>query len=212
MATDVFLVRHGESFSNLEIRFCGVAPGPGLTPRGYRQAQAAARRIMDRGVRPAVIGTSPLWRAKETATVLALATGRRVKTIGALHEVRFGAWEGLSVQEIADERALGRWYLDPERCPPPGGERLSEVAARVTTALARLAERSGGGAVVAFSHMHALVALVLTARRRPFVDHGLYYLPNAAIVHARLAEGGWSFVSLDPLAADAESGEALALG
>ena len=200
MKTDVYLIRHGESFGNVEGRLCGNPPGPGLTERGRSQAQAVARHLLARGVRPAIIASSPLLRVIETAAPLLLVTGRRLVLADPLREVRFGAWEGLRQEDVPDSGHLRAWYLDPERFPPPGGERLSAVAARVVGELGRLSLRQPGGAIVAFSHMHPLVALTLVARGQPFVDHGMYYLPNAAIVHVRFEDGHAEFISIDPQA------------
>ena len=131
MLTDVFLVRHAESASNVEGRLCGIPPGHGLTARGRAQAEAAARQLLGRGVRPGRIVASHLLRAIETAQPLARATGLRVEVDEDLREVRFGAWAGLSSAQLAGDAGFRAWCADPDSCPPPSGERMSEVAWRV---------------------------------------------------------------------------------
>ena len=65
----IFLVRHAEA-----------APGDpdelrALTPVGRAQARELGSRLAAEGVRPAVVLTSPLLRARETGGELARATG-----------------------------------------------------------------------------------------------------------------------------------------
>ena len=211
MHTDVFLVRHGESLSNVEGRLCGIPPGPGLTERGRQQAEAAARRLLGRGVRPSRIVSSPLARAIQSAEPLARATGLKVELHDALREVTFGAWEGMRTDDLWADEGFRAWCLDPERVTPPGGERLSEVAWRVGGLTRRLAAMGGPGAIVGYSHMHPLIGLVLDGRGHGFLDQDLYSVPNAAIVHVRFEDGILRFVSLDPLAAEAGGEIGLAL-
>jgi phosphohistidine phosphatase len=69
----VFLVRHAEA-----------APGEPdelrtLTPTGRAQARQLGSRLAADGVRPAVVLTSPLLRARETAGELARATGTQAQ-------------------------------------------------------------------------------------------------------------------------------------
>ena len=73
-AVRVFLVRHGQALSNLD-------PAPSLppaeldhlTPLGERQAEAAGRALVARGV--ASVLTSPAGRARETAESLSRGLG-----------------------------------------------------------------------------------------------------------------------------------------
>lgn len=55
-----------------------------LTPAGRDAARAVGRRLADEGVRPSVVLTSPLLRARETAKEIARASGAAVETVGAL--------------------------------------------------------------------------------------------------------------------------------
>lgn len=73
MLTEILLVRHGQSHSNVEGYFRAVPPGPGLTARGRLQAEAACERLLGFGVRPVRIVSSPLLRAMETAAPLCAA-------------------------------------------------------------------------------------------------------------------------------------------
>jgi probable phosphoglycerate mutase len=210
VTTDILLVRHGESESNVEGRLCGVPPGPGLTAHGRRQAAAVARQLLGRGVRPGRIVASPLQRALETAQPFARATGLHIEVADELREVTFGAWEGLRVAQLAAEPDFRAWCLDPERCPPPAGERLSDVGLRVGRLVRRLAALGAPGAVVGFSHMHPLIGAMLEGRGRDFAGE-MAVVPNAAIVHLQVENGVLRFVSLDPTASGVGDAPAVAL-
>ena len=67
---DFVFLRHGESVGNVEERFQGQSDYP-LTERGREQARALAQRWAREGMRFDLAITSPLARAKETATNIA---------------------------------------------------------------------------------------------------------------------------------------------
>ncbi|EUA65643.1 histidine phosphatase super family protein [Mycobacterium xenopi 4042] len=74
---------------------------PALTDLGWRQADAAARYLAQRGGISAVV-TSPLQRCHDTATVAAKALGLDVGVDDDLIETDFGGWEGLTFAEAAE--------------------------------------------------------------------------------------------------------------
>ncbi|MBX9642333.1 MAG: histidine phosphatase family protein, partial [Mycobacteriaceae bacterium] len=60
------LLRHGQSYGNVERRLDTRPPGAGLTALGRDQARGFARRI----ARPAMLAHSVAVRAAETAAVI----------------------------------------------------------------------------------------------------------------------------------------------
>lgn len=195
LQTELFLVRHGESFSNVEGRFCATPPGPGLTERGKVQAQEACRRILQETLRPERIFSSPLRRALETAAPLCSAVEAVPAVRAQLAETAFGAWDGRRAADLRGLSQFDAWCIDPEGFPPPGGESLSQVAARVGDFLRRAAKEHPGETIVAFSHMHALVGFLRELVDQPFGR--IEWLPNATIVHARWDGECFRFVDLD---------------
>ncbi len=86
-------------------------------------------------------------------------------------EMDFGEWDGLAPEAI-DGQALGRFRTDPDAAPPPGGERWSDLVARVGAAIADLSPEptlivTHGGAMRAALHglcgfdLHAVFAIAL---------------------------------------------------
>ena len=143
-----------------------VAPATGehaLTPLGEQQAFAAAARLsaMDSVDSATPIISSPLGRAKQTASALAAATGGAVEVHDGLIETDFGSWEGLTFLEAAsrDPDLHGRWLSDPS-IPAPGGESFDEVHRRVRKARDELIAAHGGKTIVVVSHVTPIKSLL----------------------------------------------------
>jgi broad specificity phosphatase PhoE len=120
------------------------------------QAQAVALAVRLEHVRFERIYTSPLVRARETASIIAQRSPGKpsVEADPRLREMDYGHWEGLTYPQI-DARNLAErqaWEVDPARIPCPGGESGDDVAARVSSFLVDLIaahERLSGAARIA---------------------------------------------------------------
>jgi broad specificity phosphatase PhoE len=176
----LFLVRHGETHSNRELRYLGSQDEP-LTENGRRQAESLAGTLAALSL--AAVYASPLLRAAQTGESIASRLGVPLLAEPRLREQRFGDWEGLSRAEVlergdAERDLLLRCESDPEAAPP-GGESLAVVAGRVRALAADLALAHPGGRVTLVSHVGPIKALLcsalaapLTAARRLFLDPG----------------------------------------
>ena len=130
-ATVVHLVRHGE-VSNPDGILYGRLPGFHLSEEGRLMAKAAAGFLAGRDV--AVLVTSPLERAQETAAPLAAQFGlapqvddRLIEPWNHFEGTRFGIGDG------ALRRPANWWYLrNPFR--PSWGEPYTSIAARMQAA------------------------------------------------------------------------------
>jgi broad specificity phosphatase PhoE len=145
----VVLTRHGLTERSEPEQHLGQHIDISLSAAGRRQAEALARRLG--AVRFDRVISSPLFRAQETAQIL--AGGRPIETDPRLKEMDYGAWEGLTYAEI-DERdgaARREWVLAPDRLSCPGGEAGNDVALRVRSFLEDLlAEHKGWHARASF--------------------------------------------------------------
>ncbi len=105
------------------------------------------------------IRTSPLRRAAQTAAALGAATGAPVVADDAFTDIDYGAWQGLTVDEVRDrfgDAMLAEWREDPGAFTFPGGESMASVRARLETALRRPAPAGNGEAVAVVSHLAVL--------------------------------------------------------
>ena len=105
----------------------------------------------------AVVRSSPLLRARQTAGAIADALGLEVEIDDRLVEMDYGEWDGLSFSEIPAD-ALARWHADPSLVPP-GGESLNAVGARMADFCTELI----GESVIAVSHVSPIKAAVVWA-------------------------------------------------
>jgi len=177
--TVTLLLRHGQTPMSVQKRYAGRSDAP-LTDVGVQQAAAAAKRLASAGI--AVIVTSPLLRAVQTAQEVAAAVGAAVVTDDGFRETDFGAWEGLTFAEVRERwpAELAAWLADPE-VAPPGGESFAEVSARVTAALHRVLAARAGQTVLIVSHVTPIKTLVATALLAPPAALYRMYLDVAAL-------------------------------
>lgn len=82
-----------------------------------------------RGLGPFRLVSSDLQRARACAEALAVP-----EMDPRWRELDFGDWDGLAPAGI-DPTALGAFWADPDANPPPGGERWSQLVARIEAAL-----------------------------------------------------------------------------
>jgi probable phosphomutase (TIGR03848 family) len=157
----VLLVRHGQTPST-GTTLPGRAKGLHLADQGRQQADAAAARIAKLDKVTAVYA-SPLERTRETAAPIAAALGLRVSAERGLLECDFGEWTGRALKDLGK---LPEWKT-VQRYPSgfrfPGGESFTEMQARMTSTLARLAVAHRGQTIVAVSHADPIKAALADA-------------------------------------------------
>ena len=107
----LLIVRHGQTQANADGLILGRADPP-LSELGRRQAAALAEALPV----PAVVVSSPLRRARETAA----AFGVPVETDDRWIELDYGAMDGTPAASIDDD-LWAQWRADPDFAPP-GGE------------------------------------------------------------------------------------------
>ncbi len=130
------LIRHGEPVGGR--RYRGHGCDDPLSDKGWRQMRAAVT-----GPQPwdAVL-SSPLLRCRTFAEELKLP----LRVHEDFREVGFGAWEGLSPDQIRQQRPgeYEHYQEDPVLNRPPGAEDLQAFGRRVQSALELcLAETEG---------------------------------------------------------------------
>jgi broad specificity phosphatase PhoE len=149
---DLWIARHGETEWSRSGRHTSVTDLP-LTPRGERSAQALCDRLA--GTPFDLVLVSPLRRARETAALAGFKDETQVEPDA--HEWRYGAYEGLTSQEIRAE--VPGWSVWTQ--PSPGGEAAADVAARADRIVERVRREAPERALL-FAHGHIL--RVLAAR------------------------------------------------
>ena len=170
------LLRHGETELGGGLR---GSLDDALTEKGWAQMRAA---VVARGPWDRLI-SSPLQRCARFAAELGEQLNLPVQLENDLQELHFGAWEGQSAAALmeTDAEALGLFWADPYAFTPPQGEPVSEFAARVLGAVARLHQAYAGERVLLISHGGVMRLLLAQARGLPREQ-----LLNVEVAHASL--------------------------
>lgn len=182
----LFLFRHGETDWNRDGRLQGHTDTP-LNATGFAQAQALSESL--RPHRLDVIVSSDLWRARQTAQIVAEALQVPLIIEAGLRETNVGAAEGLLWAEAKTRFGEGlteRWYSDGD-VAFPGGETGIATCRRGLAALRRFTaaypyQRIGvstHGAMVRQLMRHALPPGSPPAPARNTVLYVLRYEPAA---------------------------------
>lgn len=152
LRTSVWLVRHGQTRSNLERRYQSRGDSP-LTEFGLRQTRALAVRLRPLPFRTALV--SPAGRTQAAAqAILAGRAGVDVRLDPAWAETDHGRWEGLTYAEVMARypaEARARWSAGVDG-RAEGGESLAETYARVAAAWRALLQEHTGGRVLIVTH------------------------------------------------------------
>ena len=169
-ATDVVLVRHGETAWSRSGQHTGNTDIP-LTPDG--EAAAARLEPLLAGVAFAQVLSSPLQRARRTAELAGFAG--RLRVDADLVEWNYGAYEGLTSAEI-QVQAPG-WLVFSDGCPD--GESPGQVAERVDRLLTKV--RADQGPALLFAHGHLLRVLVARWLELPPSEGRRFLLDTATL-------------------------------
>lgn len=125
-----FIARHGEADHNINGH---IAAGPEkgrpiakLTKEGIRQIEKTAQELKKEKID--IIYCSPYTRTKQTAKIIAKATGAKVIVEKQLGEINTGVFNGRLVSEYEKffEKPIDKFFKSPL-----GGESLSEVKKRM---------------------------------------------------------------------------------
>lgn len=163
MTTTVYLVRHGQTKSNVTGYYMGWSEED-LDEVGYAQVRELASRL--RGLPIASIYASPLRRAYTTASLIAKPHGLEVRPLDDLIEIKLGDWEGLHESEIA-KRWPELWrqsQIDPSGLAFPNGESFMQVVERSVRAFETVVATNQGKQTVMVTHdivVRILVAYIL---------------------------------------------------
>jgi probable phosphoglycerate mutase len=126
--TVIEFIRHGEPEGGSKYRGHGVDDP--LTQRGWNQ--------MWNGVGDAdhwdIIFTSPLIRCAAFAQRLGAEREIPVRTLPGLREIGFGAWEGMSKQQLVEQRPeeFRRFYENPIANTPENAEKVEDFFERIS--------------------------------------------------------------------------------
>ncbi len=187
--TSLYLIRHGESLSNVEEAFTGQQDAP-LSPTGVKQAESVCK-FFD-AISVDAIYASDLTRACQTVQGLSEKKGIRIQKTEKLREIFGGKWEGIrfSALETAFPQDYAKWKSDLANAVCTGGESIRALSARVYAFLSGVAAENPEKTIVIASHATPIRAFMT------IVQHGdiaaipsVPWVPNASITKVQYANG-----------------------
>ncbi|NMO04363.1 histidine phosphatase family protein [Gordonia sp. TBRC 11910] len=191
----LFLVRHGETTSNVMRRLDTRLPGAGLTDFGARQAAQFALRTPITSA--AVLLSSHARRAQQTAEIAAMVWGIDRGLVDGVFEVQAGDLED-NFDRASHEVFAGtvkRWLDGEIDVAVPGGESLREVYDRYLAAIDGVAQQyfTDGADRDVYLVSHG-AAIRLAAAKLAGIDADFAmrnHLENTQSIELEYAEGAW---------------------
>ena len=187
VSTTIDLLRHGEPVGGS--RYRGQIDDP-LSDLGWTQMRSA---VGDAHPWNAIV-SSTLCRCSHFAQELAQRHALPLEMESRLMELGFGAWEGRTAAELLDTDAdtLARFWRDPIKQTPPGGEKLCAFRTRVIDAWEDLLARYTGRHLLVVCHAGTIRLLLSHVLDMPLERMFRIHVPNASISRIQIdhhAEG-----------------------
>jgi broad specificity phosphatase PhoE len=149
--TELYLIRHAEATNNVSNLIAGQSPELPLTDNGFDQAEYLGRVLLERGLIPDQVFSSPAVRAKQTGKTALRAMGLELDIVedDRLLEQGTGDWTGRVATEIFTDETLGEIGRLGKEFKSPGGESMNEVGQRMYDWMTGVKTE---GRVFAFTH------------------------------------------------------------
>ena len=157
----IYLIRHGETDSNLGHKFQGQLDLP-LNATGLKQARAMAKYMADKKID--CIYSSSMLRARMTAAELAMSRNLPYRKMDLLKEISFGDWEGLEYAEINARwpEQMDKFLHHPDEWEPPHGETFPAAMERCRLAFEQIFAEQGYDKNIAIVSHGGIIRLQLS--------------------------------------------------
>ncbi|MFD2923725.1 histidine phosphatase family protein [Halobacillus naozhouensis] len=129
----VYLVRHGETPSNVQRRYLGWR-NEAMSEQGQIQIECLKRHLPERPISYA----SDLDRCSETASILFPSV--ETKVTEQLREYDFGDFDGRTYEELKELGSYMQWLNHMENITPPNGESFTQFKDRILHFFAQILE------------------------------------------------------------------------
>ncbi len=193
-ATDLYIIRHGETDWNRLARMQGHADQP-LNALGREQAAQVAAALASYPLH--ALYSSDLSRALDTARAISAQHPQlqlaSVRTSALWRERDYGRFQGMTLPEVEviDPYAAQQWRARVADFAPDGGENLLQFQARIAAQLQTLVQQHAGQNIAIVCHGGVLDIIWRIVHGLPVDTPRAWALPNTGINHLRYADGRW---------------------
>lgn len=175
----IYLVRHGESLSNITKRYSGITDVE-LSENGRDQALIAAMNLKDAHI--SNIFSSPLNRAFDTAKIISIENNFDINKIAVekkLIEVNFGIFENMTWEEMRENHLeeTEKWISLRHKYKFPQGESYEDIIKRVSGFFDKVPDNS-----VVVTHFGVIQSALLYLKIADDKDLWKYEISNCDIV------------------------------
>lgn len=162
-ATSILFLRHGATDFPENRYYCDAIEDPTLNSTGLKQARSWSERLKKQSI--VAVYVSPSLRTQETAREATGGLGLPAETLPGLRERSFGAWDGLTSDEIPKQfpAEWAAWKNDLLNFVPSQGESLVGFSNRVDGTLESLRLRHAGQTVLVVTHVGPIRMIVASA-------------------------------------------------
>lgn len=197
--TRLYLIRHGEVEKKYH-RVFGGRIDMELSDLGHEQVRALARFL--RAAPPDVMFASPMRRVRQTLAPLAEETGLSPIFLEGLREVDFGAWTGLSWDEVMTRHGVSAfsWLHQLEDGAIEKAETVPEFRARVKESLDRILAEASGKNIAVICHGGVIRMALSILFELPFRKMSMFEIEYASVtkVHHRPGKLELEYTNLTP--------------
>lgn len=160
MSTELYLIRHGEAANNVRQNYiAGRSNHFQLTEKGVEQSRKLGAALLDIGLLPDVVYSSPAVRALQTArhTLNAMSLKTLIHEDDRLQEQDVGEWVGRVATEVFTDEQVAEIDRLGKEFRSPGGESFNDVGDRMQEWAESIAD---DGRIFAFTHGGAIRCFV----------------------------------------------------
>lgn len=197
MSARLYLVRHGQTPSNVAGALDTALPGAPLTELGREQAQLVGEELTGSGVSPSLVLSSEAARARETAGLIATELALDTQAVPGVHEVQAGSYEMQTGVEalLAYNRVVSDWLEEGDLTSSlPDGESALDVRERAMPLVAELRRSylDNGIDVVLVVHGTLMRMVAVFAGAVPSQWALDNRIPNCGVIELVPDGGGWT--------------------
>lgn len=169
MITTIYLVRHGETkYNKLEI-IMGNS-NAALNYTGKKNSKNIGKKLKKLKIKPDLIYSSDLQRAKQTAEIIAreIQFTKPIRKAKSLREINYGDLEGIPIKNA--RQAVPEYHSKNVNFTFPNGESYSKMHKRVIKETRRIVKQNQGNTILIISHLRPLQCILCHYNKWKFKD------------------------------------------
>ena len=194
MKTELILIRHGETETNIRGELHSDKDIKTLTKTGIAQVEKTAKKLQEHN--PFVIYSSNEKRAVESAEIIAKACKLPLQQIDGLQERNWGEFSGKTWPEVA--KVLDKMSLEERyNYVPPKGESWKTFYERIKNAIDTVIQKNEGETIVIVTHGGAIRIIMPYLLDRPKEESFKHDPANASITIFEHIDGEFKRILAD---------------